>query len=131
MRGDSYALQWTNAAPPGRPRPLAGRFVAPVRIAADATWFALLAATLASVLLFGRELWRRPVTRGVLAMFVVALFAYGFVYYGNFRYRAPLEPLMLLVASPLLVRLWEMRSSATAASNTSEGSAAIRNRVSP
>ena len=69
-------------------------------------WFVLLAVTIAAVAVLRRELWRRRATRGTLALFVVALVAYGFVYYGNYRYRAPLEPLMLLVCAPLLVRGW-------------------------
>jgi 4-amino-4-deoxy-L-arabinose transferase-like glycosyltransferase len=110
-RGDSHAMEWVNTARPGEPRPIRGRYVTPIRVAADSTWFALLAGTLASTVVFGRAFWRDPVLRGVLVLFAVALVAYGFVYYGNFRYRAPLEPLMLLVSAPLLVRLWELRET--------------------
>ncbi len=97
-------------------------------MAADLTYYGLLAATLVSILLFWRELWRRPVTRGALVMFAGALFMFGFVYYGNYRYRVPLEPLMILVAAPLLVRAWDLRArspdTATAASTTMGISAA-------
>jgi 4-amino-4-deoxy-L-arabinose transferase-like glycosyltransferase len=136
IRGDWHALEWVNAKLPGKPAPIRGRWQVPIRVLADATFYALLAATLASLALFGRALWRRDATRGVLVLFLAALFMYGFVYYGNFRYRAPLEPLMLLVAAPLLVRLRSSAaataaSSATAASTTSAGSAANRKRVRP
>jgi hypothetical protein len=80
--------------------------VRPTRILADVFWFALLALTLAAVVVLRRELWRQRALRGTVALFVIALVTYGFVYYGNYRYRAPLEPLMLLVSAPLLVRGW-------------------------
>lgn len=48
---------------------------------------------------------------GVLAYLAVCLVNYGFVYYGAFRYRTPMEPLMLLVAVPLLVALWSQRGT--------------------
>ena len=63
----------------------------PVRLSADILWFALLTATVASVVLLRRELWTQRALRGALSLFVIALVAYGFVYYGNFRYRAPLR----------------------------------------
>jgi hypothetical protein len=44
-----------------------------------------------------------------VAVFALSAFLYGFVFYGNFRYRAPLEPLMILLAAPVLVRLWDVR----------------------
>jgi hypothetical protein len=108
MRGDSYVLQWVNAKRPDDPgpRPVPTVLIRPIRISADVFWFALLAVTIAAVVVLRRELWRQRATRGTLALFVVALVAYGFVYYGNYRYRAPLEPLMLLVSAPLLVRGW-------------------------
>jgi hypothetical protein len=34
----------------------------------------------------------------------VSLILYRFVLYGNYRYRMPLEPAMILLAAPLLVR---------------------------
>ncbi|MFL5867631.1 MAG: hypothetical protein ACJ766_11105, partial [Thermoleophilaceae bacterium] len=83
----------------------------PVRVVADSAYFGLLAATILSLLLLGRELWRQRVVRGVLVLFAGALVMYGFVYYGNYRYRAPLEPLMLLVSAPLLARLWRLRGA--------------------
>lgn len=106
MRGDSYVLQWVNAARPGDPRPVPAVLVRPTRLLADISWFALLALTVAAVVVLRHELWRQRALRGTVALFVIALVTYGFVYYGNYRYRAPLEPLMLLVSAPLLVRGW-------------------------
>ena len=53
--------------------------------------------------------------RGVLAYLALSLVTYGFVYYGQFRYRLPMEPLMILVATPLLVRVWAQRARRCAA----------------
>ena len=50
-----------------------------------------------------------PAMRGVLAYLAVCLVTYGFVYYGQYRYRLPMEPIMILVATPLLVSLWQGR----------------------
>lgn len=77
----------------------------------DAFDYFLIFLTLASlVVLGGRRLWRsHPLMRGALAYLAVSLLVYGFVYYGQFRYRLPLEPLMILVATPLLVWVWDQR----------------------
>ena len=107
-RGDASALQWVDAGPPGD-TPIPAELETPVTVVADSAYYALLAATLLGIVLSGRALWRRRTTRGVLILFAGALVLYGFVYYGNYRYRAPLEPLMLLVAAPLLAGLWRRR----------------------
>ena len=77
----------------------------------DALDYLLILLTLASlVLIGGRRLWRsQPAMRGVLAYLAASLITYGFAYYGQFRYRVPMEPLMLLVATPLVVAVWERR----------------------
>ena len=49
--------------------------------------------------------------RGVIAYLSLCLVVYGFVYYGQFRYRIPMEPLMILLATPLLVSVWEQRAA--------------------
>ena len=80
-------------------------------VLADAFSYFLLFATLAAVALLGpRRLWRtHPGLRGVLAYLALCLFNYGVVYYGQWRYRLPMEPFMIILAAPLLVRLWERR----------------------
>jgi 4-amino-4-deoxy-L-arabinose transferase-like glycosyltransferase len=107
-RGDSWALEWVNAGRPGS-RPIGADLTTPVRVIADSAYFGLLAATILALILLGRGLWQQRVVRGVLVLFAGALVTYGFVYYGNYRYRASLEPLMMLVSAPLLARLWRLR----------------------
>lgn len=76
---------------------------------ADFAWFALLAAFIASLFTFGRSLLRNLLLRAGLAYIGVSLVLYTIVLYGNFRYRAPAQPLMLFIAAPLAVRLSEIR----------------------
>jgi 4-amino-4-deoxy-L-arabinose transferase-like glycosyltransferase len=79
----------------------------------DAFDYFLIVLTLAALaLLGGRRLARlHPLMRGVLAYLAATLITYGFVYYGQFRYRLPMEPLMLLVATPLIVTVWQSRAA--------------------
>jgi hypothetical protein len=57
-----------------------------------------------------RRLWRmHPGMRGVLAYLALCLVNYGVIYYGQWRYRIPMEPFMILVATPLLLRVWDAR----------------------
>jgi 4-amino-4-deoxy-L-arabinose transferase-like glycosyltransferase len=107
-RGDSYAMEWVNYGKPGQ-RPIGAEIGTPLRVLADFGYYALLASTVGALLLFRRRLWRTRLTRGILVLFAGSLVLYGFVYYGNYRYRVPLEPLMILVAAPLLARLPELR----------------------
>jgi 4-amino-4-deoxy-L-arabinose transferase-like glycosyltransferase len=75
-------------------------------------YFLILLALAAVIVLGGRRLWRfDPVLRGALAYLVASLVIYGFVYYGQFRYRLGMEPLMILVATPLLVTAWQQRNA--------------------
>jgi hypothetical protein len=102
LRGDSHLVDAIDSV---EQRPLGARAAAWLRRGADAAFYALLAAMLATIVLLRRTLWRAPVIRGVLAFMALALPLYGFVYYGNPRYRLPLEPLMLLVTAPGVVAL--------------------------
>jgi 4-amino-4-deoxy-L-arabinose transferase-like glycosyltransferase len=73
-------------------------------------YFLLLLALAALVVIGGRRLWRfDPLMRGVLAYLAASLVLHGFAYYGQFRYRLPMEPLMILVATPLIVAVWQRR----------------------
>lgn len=73
-------------------------------------YFLILLAVGALVLLGARRLWRfHPVTRGALAYVAASLVVYGVFYYGQFRYRLPIEPMMVLLATPLIVTIWERR----------------------
>jgi hypothetical protein len=79
----------------------------------DAFGYFLLFVTLASLVLLGpRLLWRlHPGMQGVLAYLALCLLNYGVVYYGAWRYRIPMEPFMIIVAAPLLVRVWDQRAA--------------------
>jgi 4-amino-4-deoxy-L-arabinose transferase-like glycosyltransferase len=99
---------WFNA---GQERQVDTSGVIVFSVVGDAGSYFLLFGTLVSLVLIGiRPLWRiHPGMQGVLAYLMLCLVAYGFVYYGQFRYRIPMEPLMILVATPLLITLWKWR----------------------
>lgn len=108
-RGDSAAIEiWINNVQEG-PKPLSTSNTVVLGAIADFAYYGLLLITILSIVLLA-ELRRLRVTRGVLGLFAASLVLYGFVLYGNFRYRAPLEPLMILLAAPLLVRLGRLRA---------------------
>src|SRR5436190_13343792 len=96
-QGDSEVV-WTWIDATGA-EPLAGTERAIVTRVADAASYALIAALLLTVLVYGRSLWRVPAMRAILLFLAAAIPLYGFIYYGNVRYRIPLEPFMLLVVS--------------------------------
>ena len=108
----SGSLGWINIGEPSQ-RQIGKSSLIIFTVLGDAGGYFLLAATLGSLLLLGaRRLWRlHPGMQGVLAYLAVCLVNYGFVYYGAFRYRTPMEPLMLLVAVPLLVAAWSQRGA--------------------
>jgi hypothetical protein len=75
-------------------------------------YFLILLALASLVVIGGRRLWRfDPIMRGVLAYLAASLVTYGFVYYGQFRYRLAMEPLMILLAVPLIVAVWRDRDA--------------------
>ena len=57
----------------------------------------------------GRRFWASRIGRIAGTSFATALFLYGFLYYGNYRYRLPYEPLMVLVAAALVTRVFRSR----------------------
>jgi 4-amino-4-deoxy-L-arabinose transferase-like glycosyltransferase len=106
LRGDSLVLfQWVQPGGPGEPDAISNNLAVPLGNLADLFFYGLVALTLLAAV----AAWRgpRPLTPGVRALWLllgVALVLYGFVLYGNYRYRVPLEPAMILLAAPLLVR---------------------------
>jgi len=108
-RGDSYAFDWVNAVPPGEAPPVSAIGVERIGVLADAGYYGLLTLTVAGAVLLGRRFWRPPAMRCVAAAFATALFLYGFMYYGNYRYRLPFEPLMVVVAASLVTTVWRRR----------------------
>lgn len=111
LRGDSYALDWVNAGQEGLPPPLTPIQVERIGVVADAGWFGLLALTIVGGVALGRRWWGTPVGRLLATSFATCLFLYGFAYYGNYRYRVPYEPLMVIVVAAFLVRLAAWRES--------------------
>jgi 4-amino-4-deoxy-L-arabinose transferase-like glycosyltransferase len=109
-RGDSYAFDWINAVPARESPPVAAIDVERIGVLADAAYFSLLACTIAASVLLGRRFWRDRTMRCVAASFCTALFLYGFMYYGNYRYRLPFEPLMIVVSAVLVNRVWTRRA---------------------
>jgi 4-amino-4-deoxy-L-arabinose transferase-like glycosyltransferase len=103
---------WINAGQPYQ-HELGSSSVLVFTVLADAFGYFLLFVTLASLVLIGvRRLWRlAPGMRGVLAYLALCLVNYGVVYYGQWRYRIPMEPFMILISTPLLVRVWDARSA--------------------
>jgi 4-amino-4-deoxy-L-arabinose transferase-like glycosyltransferase len=103
-QGDSEVVwTWINAT---GAQPLGKSETAVVVRLADAASYALLGALLLTVVVFGRSMWRVPAMRAMLLFLAAAVPLYGLIYYGNVRYRIPLEPFMLLVVSrwaPVLV----------------------------
>ena len=109
-RGDSRIVEvWLNRVAPGDPKPVVGNTDIVMSLVLDLAYYALLALTILAVVLFGSAGWRQPVLRGIFTLGLASLVLYGFVFYGNPRYRAPLEPLMIVLVTPLLTRLWDAR----------------------
>lgn len=109
-RGDSYVLDWVNAPGDGEQPPLSPIAAERVGIIADAGYFGLLALTVVGGWWLGRAFWSRAIGRMIATSFVTALVLYGFVYYGNYRYRLPYEPLMAVVVAAFLVRVASVRT---------------------
>lgn len=109
-RGDSYVLDWVNAPGDGEQPPLSPIAAERVGVIADAGYFGLLALTVVGGWWLGRAFWSRAIGRMIATSFVTALVLYGFVYYGNYRYRLPYEPLMAVVVAAFLVRIATVRT---------------------
>lgn len=110
-RGDSYVLDWVNAPGDGEQPPLSSIAVERIGVIADAGYFGLLALTVLGGWWLGSAFWRTQSGRVIATSFVTALFLYGFLYYGNYRYRLPYEPLMVVVAATFLTRIARRRVS--------------------
>ena len=108
--GDGQPISyWLNE--PGAQRLLSHNAAVRLNTLADIGGYAVFTAFVASLVVFGKALWRRrPILRGALVYLLISAVLYGFVFFGFFRYLAGLEPLMLLVAAPLIARLWSLRA---------------------
>jgi 4-amino-4-deoxy-L-arabinose transferase-like glycosyltransferase len=100
LRGDSLALfQWVQPGAPGEPDAISNNLAVPLGNIADLFFYGLLTLTL----LAGFVAWQsRPLSPPERALWL--LLGAALVLYGNYRYRMPLEPVMILLAVPLLVR---------------------------
>lgn len=110
-RGDSEVLELVNSAAPGDEPPLSGVEEVRLEVLANVGYYGLLTFTVASVALLRRRLWRQPLSRAALVALITALVLYGFFYFGSYRYRFPMEPLMILVAAPLVTGVWRSRGA--------------------
>lgn len=108
-RGDSYALDWVNDAPGAAP--ISSIDVERIGVLADVGYYGLLAISVLGAVVLGRRFWATRMGRVFAGSLFTALFLYGFLYYGNYRYRVAYEPIMVVVAAIFLVRLWEWRNS--------------------
>jgi 4-amino-4-deoxy-L-arabinose transferase-like glycosyltransferase len=75
----------------------------PLEVAADVTWYVLLGVFVVS-LVARRALLRERWTWPVLVLPALSLVLYGVVLYGNFRYRVPYEPLLVLFVTTAWLR---------------------------
>jgi 4-amino-4-deoxy-L-arabinose transferase-like glycosyltransferase len=108
-RGDSYVLDWVNAPGTNEAPPITAIDVERIGVIADFGYYGLLTLALMGAVVLGRRFWASSIGRIAGASFATALFLYGFLYYGNYRYRLPYEPLMVLVAAALMVRVFRSR----------------------
>jgi hypothetical protein len=72
-------------------------------------WFVLLTLFVSSLLVFGRSVLKNSILRAILLYMGVSLLLYVVVLYGQFRYHVPVEPLMMLVAAPVVAQLVAVR----------------------
>ncbi|MEX1141796.1 MAG: glycosyltransferase family 39 protein [Thermoleophilaceae bacterium] len=120
IRGDSEILwEWSQPAGRGAPPAVSDDVATMVGAVADLLFYALLGLTLLAGVAARRSRPLPPERRALWLLLGAALVLYGFVLYGNFRYRLPLEPVMLLLAAPLLTstilpRTWTSAPSPSA-----------------
>jgi hypothetical protein len=99
---------WFNA---GGGRQLGPSSVLFLGVLGDGFGHFLLLVALASLALIAPGCFGAPIPACKGRWLAVCLFVYGFVYYGQFRYQIPMEPLMILVATPLIVSVWTRREA--------------------
>jgi hypothetical protein len=108
-RGDSYVLDWVNAPGDQEAPPISTNQAERIGVVADLGYYGLLTLTVLGAVVLGRRFWASRIGRLAGTSFATALFLYGFVYYGNYRYRLPYEPLMVLVAAALVTQVFRSR----------------------
>ena len=108
-RGDSYVFDWVNTPGDREAPPLSELTVERIGVLADFGYYALLTLTLLGAFVLGRRFWASLIGRVIATSLITALVLYGFLYYGNYRYRFPYEPLMVIVAATLVTRVFRVR----------------------
>jgi 4-amino-4-deoxy-L-arabinose transferase-like glycosyltransferase len=108
-RGDSYVLDWVNAPGDQEAPPISTNQAERIGVVADLGYYGLLTLTVLGAVVLGRRFGASRIGRIAATSFATALFLYGFLYYGNYRYRLPYEPLMVLVAAALVTRVFRSR----------------------
>jgi hypothetical protein len=108
-RGDSYVFDWVNTPGDRELPPLSELAVERIGVVADVGYYGLLTLTVLGALVLGRHFWRSRIGRVIATSLITALFLYGFLYYGNYRYRFPYEPVMVIVAATLVTRVFRGR----------------------
>ena len=106
LGGDGALLPiWVNKGATAQPA-IGRQGTSRLGLLADAAWFALLTAFVATLVIAGRALWRRPRTlaartavHGTLTWIVVSLVVYCVVLFGQWRYHIAIEPLMILLTA--------------------------------
>ncbi|WP_436795919.1 ArnT family glycosyltransferase [Actinospongicola halichondriae] len=89
--------------------PVLGTLGPSLAVVADFSWYALFGVFLLGMVRSGRRQLAEPWVRACLALPAVSLVLYGVLLYGNFRYRIPYEPVLVLVATPMLLRVAALR----------------------
>ena len=107
--GDSGSIYyWVNKTGDGK-KPLGHNWAERLGTIADMGWFVLLTLFVSSLLVFGRSVLKNSILRAILAYMTISLLLYVVVLYGQFRYHVPVEPLMMLVAAPVVAQLVAVR----------------------
>ncbi|CAB4870147.1 MAG: hypothetical protein F2799_03390 [Actinobacteria bacterium] len=107
--GDGGSIYfWVNKTGDGK-KPLNHAWADRLGTIADMGWYVLFTAFIASLAVFGRSVWRNSVLRAILTYVAFSTALYSVVLYGQFRYHVPLEPMLLIVASPVIAQLVAVR----------------------
>ncbi|MCX6388353.1 MAG: glycosyltransferase family 39 protein [Solirubrobacterales bacterium] len=118
--GDGGSIYyWVNKTGNGK-KPLNHEWAERLGTIADMGWFVLLTLFGSALAVFGRSVFRNSVLRAAIAYIAFSFLLYSVVLYGQFRYHVPMEPLMMLVAAPLVAQMVAVRRRRLDASRSTE-----------
>lgn len=119
-QGDGDAIYyWVNKTGNGV-KPMSKPWADRLATVGDIGWYLLLTGFITSLVIFGRTMIRNTVLRASGAYMTASFMLYAIVLYGQFRYHIPLEPMMVLVTSPLIAQLVAVRKRRIAASKAAQ-----------